>query len=68
MKKSETVVAAVFAGTALATTSWYALADQPVGNGAVTISRVSGTQNHLKQSEANAESTGPIALARDAKS
>ena len=40
MKTSRTIVAAVLVGSTLTGINWYAMADEPVGNGAVTITKV----------------------------
>lgn len=45
MKTSRTIVAAVLVGSTLTGINWYAMADEPVGNGAVSITKVPIAQN-----------------------
>lgn len=51
MKTSRTIVAAVLVGSTLTGINWYAMADEPVGNGAVTITKVPIAQDQTVSAE-----------------
>ena len=60
MKTSRTVVAAVLVGSTLTGINWYAMADEPAGNGAVTITKVSIAQDQTVHAEEQTIVTGSV--------
>ena len=60
MKTSRTVVAAVLVGSTLTGINWYAMADEPAGNGAVTITKVSIAQDQTGNAEEQAIEIGTV--------
>ena len=60
MKTSRTIVAAVLVGSTLTGINWYAMADEPVGNGAVSITKVPIAHDQTVSAEEATIATGTL--------